>query len=155
MGSEMCIRDRNDSDPEGDALTLTISSPPAAGTATVVDGGIQFTPAAGSTETGVIGYTISDVNGGEATATLTVTVTVTAANNNQNETNSRFDPTVLPIPENGVYHGVSTIFHDTPNRFTFANRLEAVADFEQSVYETIQIQNVSSLTVNSIAGITS
>ena len=65
----------NDSDPEGDALTLTISSPPAAGTATVVTGGIEFTPAAGSTETGVIGYTITDVNGGEATATLTVTVT--------------------------------------------------------------------------------
>ena len=52
------------------------------------------------------------------------------------ETISRFDPTVLPIPDNGVYHGVSTIFHDTPKRFTFANRLEAIADFEQSVYET-------------------
>ena len=103
----------NDSDPEGDALTLTISSPPAAGTgtATVVTGGIEFTPAAGSTETGVIGYTITDGNGGEATAAVTVivtevitneppvaedggeataTLTVTAANNNQNETISRF-----------------------------------------------------------------
>ena len=55
---------------------------------------------------------------------------------NQNVTISRFDPTVLPIPENGVYHGVNTIFHDAPNRFTMANRLAAIADFEKSVYET-------------------
>ena len=71
------------------------------------------------------------------------------------ETISRFDPTVLPIPENGVYHGVNTIFHDTPKRFTFANRLEAIADFNNQFTKLIQIQNVSSLTVNSIAGITS
>ena len=73
----------NDSDPEGDALTLTISSPPAAavGTATVVNGEIEFAPATGSTATGVIGYTISDGNGGTDSATLTVTVTevITAA----------------------------------------------------------------------------
>ena len=73
----------NDSDPDGDALTLTISSPPAAavGTATVVNGEIQFVPAAGSTATGVIGYTIDDGNGGSDSATLTVTVTevITAA----------------------------------------------------------------------------
>ena len=73
----------NDSDPDGDALTLTISSPPAAavGTATVVNGEIEFAPATGSTATGVIGYTISDGNGGTDSATLTVTVTevITAA----------------------------------------------------------------------------
>ena len=67
----------NDSDPDGDALTLTISSPPAAvvGTATLVNGEIQFAPAAGSTATAVIGYTITDGNGGTDSATLTVTVT--------------------------------------------------------------------------------
>ena len=72
----------NDSDPDGDALTLTISSPPAAvvGTATVVGGEIEFTPAAGSTETGVIGYTIDDGNGGTDSATLTVTVTEVITN---------------------------------------------------------------------------
>ena len=73
----------NDSDPENDPLTLTISTPPpaAVGIATVVNGEIQFTPVPGSTETGVIGYTITDVNGGTDSATLTVTVTevITAA----------------------------------------------------------------------------
>ena len=73
----------NDSDPEGDPLTLTITSPPdaAIGTATVVNGEIQFVPVPGSTATGVIGYTIDDGNGGTDSATLTVTVTevITAA----------------------------------------------------------------------------
>ena len=47
----------------------------------------------------------------------------------------QFDPTVLPIPENGAYHGVSTI-NDSPERFTIAGRLDGIAEFEQSVYQT-------------------
>lgn len=50
--------------------------------------------------------------------------------------NSLFDPTVLPIPDNGVYHGVHTVFHDAPDSSAMVSRLAAIADFEQSVYET-------------------
>lgn len=53
-----------------------------------------------------------------------------------NEEELRFDPTVLPIPEDGIYHGVSTVYYDTPDSSLMANRLAALADFEQSVYET-------------------
>ena len=46
-----------------------------------------------------------------------------------------FDPTVVPVPQNGAYHGVSTI-NDSPERFTIAGRLAGIAEFEQSVYQT-------------------
>ncbi len=67
----------NDSDVEGDTLTVTAASVPAAqGTVSVnADGTLHFTPAANFTGTATISYTISDGNGGTATAQVTVTVT--------------------------------------------------------------------------------
>jgi uncharacterized protein (TIGR03382 family) len=64
----------NDTDPEGDALTITAVTQPANGT--VVNNGtnVSFTPATGFTGTTTFTYTISDGNGGTDTATVTVTV---------------------------------------------------------------------------------
>lgn len=64
----------NDSDPDGDALTVTTAS---AANGTVViqpDGTIDYTPNQDFNGTDTITYTISDGNGGTATATVTVTV---------------------------------------------------------------------------------
>ncbi len=69
----------NDSDPDGDPLTLVTVSTPAHGTAVVNgDGRIVFTPEAGYAGPDTFTYTIRDGRGGTATATVTVTVGDTA-----------------------------------------------------------------------------
>lgn len=70
----------NDSDPDGDELTVTsIDSGPANGTAVInADGSISYTPNAGFIGTDTFDYTITDSNGDTATATVTITVTMLA-----------------------------------------------------------------------------
>src|SRR4051812_15613207 len=65
----------NDSDPDGDALTLSMGSQPAHGTAALSGNGIRYTPAAGYQGSDSFSYSISDGRGGTATATVNVTVT--------------------------------------------------------------------------------
>ena len=66
----------NDSDPDGDALSIIGTTDPANGSITVnADGTITYTPDADFNGEDSFTYTISDGNGGEATATVTVTVT--------------------------------------------------------------------------------
>ena len=64
----------NDTDPDGDALSVTAVSDPANGTAEIVEGAVRYTPAPDFNGTDTFTYTVSD---GTATATATVTVTVT------------------------------------------------------------------------------
>lgn len=65
----------NDSDPDGNALTVTAVTQPANGTVSInANGSIQFTPRSNFTGTTSFTYTISDGQGGSATATVTVTV---------------------------------------------------------------------------------
>ncbi|MGE0255961.1 MAG: beta strand repeat-containing protein [Alphaproteobacteria bacterium] len=63
----------NDSDPENDSLTVTITTAPGAGTATVVGNQIQYV-STGATGNQTIGYTITDAAGNTSTANLTVSV---------------------------------------------------------------------------------
>lgn len=64
----------NDSDADGDALTITTVVTPANGTATISSGGtsITYTPASKITAPETFSYTISDGRGGTATAQTTV-----------------------------------------------------------------------------------
>ncbi len=66
----------NDTDPDGDALTVTGVTQGANGSVVidVVTGNPIYTPNAGFTGTDSFTYTISDGNGGTDTATVTVTV---------------------------------------------------------------------------------
>ena len=70
----------NDADLDGDALTVTIASPPAVGTATVnSDGSIQYAPTTSFVGNTSIEYEVHDSAGGSATATLSIAVGFTSA----------------------------------------------------------------------------
>lgn len=64
----------NDTDPEGDALTITSVARPAHGTATAAGTQIRYTPAAGFSGQDTLTYTVSDGHGGSATGSVTVNV---------------------------------------------------------------------------------
>ena len=67
----------NDSDPDGDPLTITSVSVPANGAAAIQGTGISYTPDPNFNGPDAFTYTISD---GQASATATVTVDVAAVN---------------------------------------------------------------------------
>ena len=65
----------NDTDPDGDPLTVSITGAPTNGTATLQSGGvIRYTPNSGYAGTDTITYQVSDGRGLTDTATVTVTV---------------------------------------------------------------------------------
>jgi outer membrane protein OmpA-like peptidoglycan-associated protein len=64
----------NDSDPDGDTLSIADVGQPANGTAIIVGNGVRYVPNPGYTGTDTFLYTVSDGNGGTATGTVTVTV---------------------------------------------------------------------------------
>jgi MYXO-CTERM domain-containing protein len=65
----------NDSDIDGDTLTVTVTAVPANGVATVnADGSISYTPNADFNGSDSLTYEISDGNGGTANATVDITV---------------------------------------------------------------------------------
>ena len=63
----------NDSDPEGDALTITAATVPANGTATIVPGGVSYQPDPGFSGEDRFEYTVSD---GSLTDTAVVRISV-------------------------------------------------------------------------------
>lgn len=67
----------NDTDADGDALTITGVTQPATGLAEVVGAAVRYSSGASAGDNQVFSYTIDDGNGG--TATTQVTVTISAA----------------------------------------------------------------------------
>ncbi len=66
----------NDSDPDGDALTVTSFTQGSNGTVTFATNVATYTPAGGFTGTDSFTYTISDGQGGTDTANVNVTITL-------------------------------------------------------------------------------
>lgn len=65
----------NDTDPDGNTLTITANTNPTKGSITRSGNSFTYTPNAGiSNTTDTFTYTVSDGNGGTATATVTVTI---------------------------------------------------------------------------------
>ena len=70
----------NDSDPDGDPLTVSAVTQPANGSATInANNTVTYTPKAGFSGKDGFTYTASDGRGGTATATVTITVSPPAA----------------------------------------------------------------------------
>jgi Ca2+-binding RTX toxin-like protein len=67
----------NDSDPDGDALTVTAVSNPTNGTVSLVAGVVTFIPTAGAT-TASFDYAAADDNGGSATASVSIQIVHTS-----------------------------------------------------------------------------
>jgi Ca2+-binding RTX toxin-like protein len=67
----------NDSDADGDNLSLSIDTSPSNGTVVVTDGAIAYTPNNNFTGNDQFTYAIDDGNGGTATAAVSVTVNST------------------------------------------------------------------------------
>jgi hypothetical protein len=65
----------NDSDPDGNTLTVTAVTTPAHGTAVIQSNGtVKYTPTSGYGGTDSFTYTVSDGHGGTATGTVTITI---------------------------------------------------------------------------------
>jgi hypothetical protein len=64
----------NDSDADGDALAVSAVGPAAHGSTAIGGGGVVYTPAAGYYGSDSFAYTVSDGQGGFATATVSVQV---------------------------------------------------------------------------------
>jgi hypothetical protein len=67
----------NDTDPDGDLLSIDSASSPAHGTTLVVAGGVRYTPTPDYCGPDSFGYTVKDPGGLTAGATVSVTVTCT------------------------------------------------------------------------------
>jgi gliding motility-associated-like protein len=83
----------NDSDVDGDALTVTTTTAPNHGTVVInADNTVTYTPTANYHGTDSFDYTISDGHGGTATATVTLTIT------DVNDLPESTDNTITAIP---------------------------------------------------------
>ena len=65
----------NDSDPNGDTLSVTTVTQGGHGAVTLVSGGVRYAPAANYAGPDSFTYTMSDGSGGTATGTVNMTVT--------------------------------------------------------------------------------
>ncbi len=64
----------NDTDPDGDALTVSLLTPPQHGTVSLTDGVVTYTPDSGFTGKETLTYQIDDGFGGQDTAQLLISV---------------------------------------------------------------------------------
>ena len=92
----------NDTDLDGDTLSIVDFSSSANGRVDLIDGQLQYTPTVGSPATDTFTYTINDGNGQEASATVTINVIenqIPEAKDDRYFVNlNRSDP--LPVLEN-------------------------------------------------------
>jgi len=90
----------NDSDPDGDTLSLVSNTTPGNGTAVISGGNIVYTPAVGFTGVDTFNYTITDTDGNNVTAMVTVTVNdvnYPPAASNDNDTTPENTPVTISV----------------------------------------------------------
>ena len=101
----------NDTDEDGDILTISTVNTPLNGTVEIVSSSIVYTPKTGFTGSDTFDYTVSDGNEGSASATVTITVnndpisntyTITASVINSGEVNN-YPDFVQPMAGDTLY----------------------------------------------------
>ena len=136
----------NDTDPDGDTLTVTTATvDPTKGTVTVnPDGTLSFTPAANVTGPVTVTYTIADGHGG--TSTSTATVTIAPLNDNpvaRDDVNGLAKTDSLPATGNVITNaaGIDTdVDGDTLTVTTVAGDPVSGATVITGLYGTLTIQ---------------
>ncbi|MHA2211296.1 MAG: Ig-like domain-containing protein, partial [Candidatus Thorarchaeota archaeon] len=104
----------NDSDANGDALTIDSIAPPSHGTVELVDGLITYTPDANYNGPDSFTYTISDGNGGTDNAMVTITVNpVNDAPVGVDDTFTIDEDTLLILPAPGLLSNDYDVDGDT------------------------------------------
>ena len=89
-------------DPDGDALTWSVTQTPVRGSASVTGSTLTYTPAPDASGTEQVGVRVSDGRGGTATTTVTITVTpVNDAPRARDLTTSTVRNTSVQIPLDG------------------------------------------------------
>ena len=112
----------NDSDPDGDSLSIASVAAPGHGTATIANGKVNYAPTAGFVGSDSFAYTVSDGKGGTATATVTITVQAVAVNQ-------------PPVAQNDVY---------TVEQNSSANVLNVLANDSDPDGDALTIANAGS-----------
>ncbi len=136
----------NDTDADGNPLTITSVQSPTNGTVALVAGSVVFTPTPGYTGPASFTYTISDGQGGTSIATVNVTVTALVVVNNPPLANADANSVV----ESGVNPG-NTSFAGTPS--ASGNVLSNDTDPDAADTKTVSAVNGSAANVGSaIAG---
>ncbi|RHW76576.1 retention module-containing protein, partial [Colwellia sp. RSH04] len=115
----------NDSDLDGDTLTVTAVTQPLNGTVTLVNGVVTYIPEANFTGLVTFTYTISDGNGGTDTATVTLNV-----NDNGDITPPSIADQSFSYEENQVADAVVGTLANNPDvaTYTFSNGSTTSAD---------------------------
>ncbi len=84
----------NDSDADGDSLTVELVSLPAKGTATISGNTIDYQPSAGETGIDTFTYRILDGNGGTDTGNVSVTITQSSVPEEQESPDAEGNPAI-------------------------------------------------------------
>ncbi len=116
----------NDSDPDGDTVTIHNVGTPQHGAATVVGREIRYTPATSYVGQDTFTYTLRDGNGGTATANVTVLVLSDSSTSLDlvDDRVTDFEDTPLSIfPLANDPSGLTLAFVDTPNATLQENQL--------------------------------
>jgi len=105
----------NDSDPDGDALTITGVGTPAHGSASFTGTSVSYTPVRGYTGTDSFTYTIADGKGGTASATITASIsglltTGLIPGESQYSSDGRFRATLQTDGNFVLYYGSSALW---------------------------------------------
>src|SRR5207237_697986 len=121
----------NDSDVDGDTLTVSITSGPAHGTASVSSNHVVYTPTTGFVGQDEVVYSISDGHGGTATANQATGVIV-------RETSGQgFVTSVVLIDTSNVEH---TIWSGTDPAQDSGGPVDLIVRFPQTSYNVAKVK---------------
>lgn len=139
----------NDTDPNGDILTVISVTQPAGGSAAIIGGSsVTYTPNTNFSGTDSFTYTISDGNGGQATGNVSVTVVVPTA-----LTNGSFENGLVGWTVSGDVNTATSSIGESP----FSGIYQAILTTDNTAGGDVPIVSLDSfldLTAGTLNGVT-